>query len=221
MKLIRTFLAWILILAVAGAAGLWWFGPDLVAPREDFDQGPGGAVAYITLSNQLRGQTQQFLGGKDVKIIVNQEEFSGMLASALLSGRGQENPVRKVRAYLPEGQLQVDTILELPYAQVPERYRNRPIGLTLDLQPVVSAEGEVQFRITHAKVGMIPVPVSLIKWAGQRLPLKVSNFDLKEATIELPISDLIAGSFGRNLTIKQFDSSKGQLTLVVAMTRKP
>lgn len=220
MKMIRTFLVWLLILAVAGAGGLWWFGPDLVAPREDFVQGPGGAVAYIPLSNQLRGQTKQFLTGQDVRVTVNQEEFSGMLASALLSGRGQENPVRKVRAYLPEGGLQVDSILELPYAQVPERFRNRPVGLTLDLQPVVSAEGEVQFRIAHARVGVIPVPVSLIKWAGQRLPLNVSGFNAREARIDLPISDLIAGSFGRNLTIKQFSSSQGKLTLVIAMTPK-
>ena len=219
-RIFFSFLAFLLILLIAGAAGLWYIGPDLIAPREEFTQGPGGVVAYISLSTQLRTQTQAFLSGQDVRLAMNQDEFSGMVSSALLSNRQAGNPVRKVRAFLPEGQIQVDTILELPYDKVPEQFRDRPIGLTLDLQPTVTESGDVQFRIIYAKVGRIRVPVSLIKWAGRRIPVAVAGFDAKEATIALPVGDLIASNFGRNINIKEFTSHDGQLALVMNMPQK-
>lgn len=218
-RILFSLLAWLLVLAVAGVGALWYFGPALIAPVVDFPQGPGGVVAYIGLSNQLRSQTVPFLAGQDVRLTMNEEEFSGMVGSAVLSGKQQENPVRKVRAYLPEGQIQVDMILELPYEQIPQHYRNRPVGLTVDLQPEVSAAGEVQFLITRARLGRIPVPVEAIKWAGERVPFSHPSFDAKAATIKLPVGDLIAGNFGRNIRIKQFTSSQSKLTLVMAMAR--
>ncbi|HYF91112.1 MAG TPA: hypothetical protein VD969_02580 [Symbiobacteriaceae bacterium] len=219
-RILVSMLAWLLVLATAAAGVLWWFGPDLVAPREDFEQGPGGVVAYISLSNQLRSQSEQFWSGQDVDFVVNEAEFSGMVASALLSNRQPDSPIRKVRAYLPEGELQIDMILRLPYPQVPEKFRNRPVGLTVDLQPAVSERGQVEFLITHAKVGRIPVPVSLIKWAGRRTQLDIPWFDAKTASIQLPVSEMITSNYGRNIVIKEFTSSGGKLSLVMAMRKQ-
>jgi hypothetical protein len=218
-QLLLRALFWLVALAVAGAGALWLFGPALIAPREDFVQGPGGVVAYISLSNQLRSQTAQFLTGKDVRLVVKAEEFSGMVSSALLSGRQATNPITKVRASLPDGQIRVDMVLDLPYEQVPERFQG-PVGVTLHLQPIVAVGGQLRFQITGATLGRIPVPVRFIKWAGQRLKLNINGYDPREATIQLPISDVVAGSLGRNIAIKQFTCAQGQLTLVMTSSRK-
>ncbi|MDF2630720.1 MAG: hypothetical protein K0R39_4551 [Symbiobacteriaceae bacterium] len=212
-------LAALFALTLAAAAGFWLYGPSLIAPREDFVQGPGGAVAYIGLSNQLRTQMDEFWSGTDVRLTMNQAEFSGMVSSAILSGQTRATPVRKVRSYLPEGEIQVDMVMELPYSKVPEKFRNQPIGLTLDLEPAVDRMGQIEFRITHAKIGRIRVPVGLIKFIGQRFPLNITGYDPREATIELPITDLIAGNFGRNIVIREFASTKGNLTLVMSMSQ--
>lgn len=216
-RLLRFCLGGLFGLTLAAAAGFWLFGPALLAPREDFTQGPGGAVAYIGLSNQLRSQMSKFWSGQDVRLTMNQAEFSGMVSSALLSGQTPANPIRKVRSYLPEGEIQVDMVMELPYDQVPEKFRNQPIGLTLDLEPTVDRFGQIEFRITHAKVGRIRVPVFLIKQVGRRLGIHAAGYDAEEAAIQLPITDLIAGNFGRNIVIREFMSSNGNLVLVMAM----
>jgi hypothetical protein len=217
VRLLLLFLAGLLSLTLAAAAGFWLYGPSLLAPRENFEQGPGGAVAYIGLSNQLRAQMDEFWSGQDVRLTMNQEEFSGMVSSAILSGQTPANPVTKVRSYLPEGEIQVDMIMVLPYAEVPEQFRNQPIGVTLDLEPTVDRFGQIEFRITYAKLGRIPVPVSLIKQVGRRFGINTVGYDAEEAAIRLPITDLIAGNFGRNIVIREFISSSGTLSLLMAM----
>lgn len=217
VRILLLFLVGLLGLTLAAAAGFWLYGPTLLLPREDFEQGPGGAIAYIGLSNQLRSQMNEFWSGDDVRLTMNQDEFSGMVSSAILSGQRPSNPITKVRSYLPEGEIQVDMVMVLPYEQVPEKFRNQPIGVTLDLEPTVDRFGQIEFRITYAKVGRIPVPVSLIKQAGRRFGLNVVGYDAEEAAVQLPITDLIAVNFGRNIVIREFTSSKGNLTLVMAM----
>lgn len=216
-RLLLYLLVGLFSLTAAAAGGFWLFGLAWIAPREDFEQGPGGAIAYISLSNQLRSQMDEFWSGQDVRLTMNQAEFSGMVSSAILSGQSPANPITKVRSYLPEGEIQVDMVMVLPYAQVPEKFRHKPIGLTLDLEPRVDRFGQIEFRITYAKVGRIRVPVGLIRQVGRRFGVNVVGYDAEAAAIQLPITDLIASNFGRNIVIREFISSKGNLTLLMAM----
>ncbi|MFZ5813922.1 MAG: hypothetical protein ACOY93_01285 [Bacillota bacterium] len=195
---------------------LWWSGPALLAPVQDFAQGPGAAVAYVSLSHQIREQSAQFWTGGDVQIRLAQEEFSGMLASALLTGRRPTDPIQRVRGSLAGGEVKVEAVLSLPYSQVPERFRG-PIGLRLWLQPVVTRSGLVQFRITRAHAGRIPVSPALIRLAGRLLPATAPGFNAAAAAIDLPLSDMVSGSLGRRLEIKRFSAESGQLHLTIAV----
>lgn len=212
-------LAGLVGVAVLLALAVWAYGPYWLAPVEDFAQGPGGAVAYVSLYQQLNRQGGQFWAGGDLTIVMNQEEFSGMVSSALLSGRRPENPIRKVRTTLIDGEIRVETILQLPYEQVPERYRG-PIGLKLRLRPAVAQNGVVQFQISRATVGRIPIPTALIRWAGRAFPINAPGFNAQDPSISLPVSDAIASHFGRQVRIKQFSANGGQMSMVIAMQQQ-
>lgn len=211
----RVALALVLISAMAGGL-LWWSAPSLLSPVDDFEQGPGGALAYVSLSNQIREQSSEFWTGGDVEIRLDQEEFSGMLSSALLTGRRPGDPIQRVRGSLVEGEIKVETVLYLPYEAVPERLRG-PVGLRLRLDPVVTETGLVQFRITRAFAGRIPISPALIRWVGSMLPVTVPGYDPREAAISLPLGDMVSRSLGRKLEIKRFSSDGGQVHLMIAM----
>lgn len=214
-------LGWTLLLLAALpfllAAAAWAYGPYWIAPVDDFAQGPGGAVAYVSLYRQLQQQSHHFWTGGDVRISMNQAEFSGMLSSALLSGRTDEAPVRKVRAGLVDGEIRVETVLRLRHPQIPERYQG-PVGLKLRLHPDVD-EGQVRFRITRATLGRIPIPTKLIQWAGRLVDIPIPGFNPAEPAILLPVSDMVTAQWGRQITIKQFTADDGQLALVMSMER--
>lgn len=218
-RLLGWALAALIALPSVALLSLWAYGPYWIAPVEDFTQGPGGAIAYVSLYNQIQTQQADFWTGGDVTLEMNQVEFSGMLSSALLSGQGQQHPIRKVRAGLADGEIRVETVLELPYASIPARYRG-PVGLKLRLLPVVAENGVLRFQITRATLGRIPVPTRLIHWAGRLIPVTAPGFNPEGPSVMLPAGDMIARQLGRSVTIKQFASDAGKLKLVVAMTPK-
>jgi hypothetical protein len=209
----------LLCLLVAMGGALWFFGPTLVSPVEDFAQGPGAAVAYISLARQMAEQAPEFWEGHDVKLLVKEDEFSGMLSSALLSGRQAGNPVQRVRSSLERNRLQVETILSLQDPRIPAQFQSIPVGVRLWLRPTVTDSGQIEFAITRAALGQIPVPAAAIRWAGRHLPVSTPGFDAPQATITLPVSQMVTAQFGRNVQLKQFRVTDADLELVLAMTR--
>lgn len=223
VRLRSRFWLWTLV-AVIGtplllAGAMWAYGPYWIAPVDDFVQGPGGAIAYISLGNQLRNQAPEFWGGEDVELVMNQAEFSGMLSSALLSGRQDSNPIRKVRASLSDSEIRVESVLMFEEEAIPERYRG-PVGLKLGLRPMVTEGGLIEFRIARAAVGRIPVPPVLIRWSGKLYKVQAQGFNPAGPSVHLPLSDMVASLFGRNVRIRQFKADEGRLLLVVAMQPK-
>lgn len=190
--------------------------PALIAPPQDFVQGPGGAVAYVSLWNQLHEQYPEFWAGEEIHLVMTESEFSGMLSSALLSGRGPSDPLQKVRAGLADGEIRVETVLTLPWPEIPARYRG-PVGLRVRLQPEVAESGLIRFRISRAQVGQIRLPVSLIRWVGSRIPAGFEGLDLRSATISLPVGDMVAASLGRRLELRKVTAVAGRLTLSLSL----
>jgi hypothetical protein len=218
-RLLIWVVAALLILPAAGVAALWAYGPYWIAPVEDFTQGPGGAIAYVSLYNQIQSQAANFWSGGDVHLEMNQAEFSGMLSSALLSGKRPDAPIQKVRTGLLDGQIRVETVLMLPYPSIPERYQG-PVGLKLRLRPMVAGNGTIRFQITRATLGRIPIPPQLIQWAGRLYDLNMPGFNANGPSIQLPAGDMIASQLGRSVTIKRFTADEGKLTMVIAMPQK-
>lgn len=216
LRTLSRLMAAVLPLTLAVFSLLWWTGPRLLAPVEDFVQGPGGAVAYVSLANQFREQSAEFWTGGDVHIRLHQEEFSGMLSSLLLTGRRSTDPIQRVRGSLVDGEVKVETVIHLPYDAVPERFRG-PLGLKLRLHPVVTDTGLVQFRITRAYAGQVPVSPALIRWVGRIASPTMSGYNAREATILLPLSDMVSSSLGRRLEIREFNAEGDQLHLTIAM----
>ncbi len=221
-RLIGRVILWSLVALLAlpglGALAVWSYGPYWIAPVEDFAQGPGGAVAYISLLNQIQQQAGSFWSGGDLKLVMTESEFSGMLSSALLSGRTDANPIRKVRGDLVEDEIRVETVMQFQDERVPARYRG-PVGLKVRLNPVVAENGEVQFAITRATVGRIPVPRQAIQWAGRFLPAGTPGLNLNEAMISLPLGDMIAAQLGRRVEVKDVAVDNGKLSLVLSLAK--
>ena len=215
--MLKRVLVTILVLCLLLPAGVWVFGPALIAPRVDFEQGPGGAIAYISIAQQLRTQAAALWNGKDISLKVNEQEFSGMLASALLSGRTQHNPLRKVRAELRADQIRVESVLMVIDDRVPERFQG-PIGLELWVRPQMAADGQVRFQITSAAIGRIPVPISLIQWAGRTLQVDTPGFSASDATITLPLGEMVGSQIGRTVQLKEFSVDQMELTMVAAVS---
>lgn len=218
-SLLLRLIAVMLVLVLLASGGLWVFGPVLIRPVDYFAQGPGAAIAYVSLARQMASQAPEFWAGQEIQLVVNEDEFSGMLASALLSGRQPGNPVRRVRSTLSRGSIAVDSVLLLTDPRIPERFQGE-VGLRLWLRPTVTKSGQVDFAIIRAAVGRIPVPVALIRWAGQYLPVSTPGFDARQAVISLPVSQMVTAQFGRNVKLKQFSVTDQELTLMLVMPKK-
>jgi hypothetical protein len=215
---LKRVLVTILILLGLLPAGVWFFGPALIAPRVNFEQGPGGAIAYISIAQQLRTQATALWNGKDISLKVTEPEFSGMLSSALLSGRTQHNPLRKVRAELRADQIRVESVLMVIDDRVPKRFQG-PIGLELWVRPQMAAGAQVRFQITSAAIGRIPVPIRLIQWAGRTLQVDTPGFSASDAAITLPLGDMVGSQIGRKVELKQFSVQQAELTMMAAVSR--
>lgn len=193
---------------------LWLFGPAWLAPVEDFPQGPGGAAAYVSLYRQL--QRSGFWRGQEAQVNLSEEEFSGMLSSALLSGRREQDLIRKVRGSLLEGEIAVETVLRFQHPRLPRRYRG-PVGLRLRLHPEVTGDGQVQFVIRGATVGRLPVSPRVIRWGRWFLPKGSTRLDLAKPAVLLPLGDLLAAQTGRRLMVKEVSARQGVVSIVVAL----
>lgn len=214
----RRLLVWAPALLLAGLLLtpliLWAAGPTLLAPVEDFAQGPSGAVAYISLYRQLTDQSAQFWMGQDITLSMTSEELDGMISSALLSGRAADAPIRKVRAGLGDGEIQVETVLQFRRPDVPARYQG-PIGLNLALRPMMTKQGRIRFQITSASVGRLPIPTWAIQIAGRIFKVQVPGFDTQGPSIALPLGDMVENSLGRRITIKKIDATSSNLSMTL------
>lgn len=204
------------VLLLLGALSLWWLVPTLLAPIEPFAQGPSAVVAYVSLWNQLQAQASPFWAGQEIQIHLNDEEFSGMLSSALLSGKRPANPLEKVRGQLLGSQVGVEAVLRLPTAKLPSAWQG-PIGLRVGLAPDGVEGGQVRFRIDSVQAGRLPIPLGLVRWAAQFAPQPPTGIDLQAGTIALPVSDLVSQSLGRPLAVKSVAVVDGQLQIAIAM----
>ena len=209
----------LLMLPLAGGLAVWAYGPYWIAPMEDFAQGPGGAVAYITLINQITDQAPLFWAGQDVNLVMTEAELSGMVSSALLSGQTDDSPIRKVRADLVDGELRVETVLRFRRPDVPTRYHG-PIGLKVRLSPTVGENGRVQFKITRATLGRIPLPRSIIRWAGGMLPATPPGYDPQEVAVTLPLGEMVASQLGRQIAIRSVSADDRRLHLAIALGKR-
>lgn len=206
----------ILLLLATGSVLFFLALPGLLAPPEDFVQGPSGIVGYVSLSNQLRAQSEAFWTGQDVELRLTEEEFSGILSSALLSGREPGDPIRRVRGTLEQGEIWVDMVLHLSRSSVPARLRG-PIGLRLRLVPEVAPSGDVVFGISGTTVGRFAIPPSLIRLLGRMEVVDFPGFDARTARISLPLGNMVANSLGRRLEIKEVLAERGLLSLTIAL----
>jgi|GEM_PF-1932717 len=201
---------------LAGLLVLWWAAPRLLAPVADFEQGPGGTEAYVTVARQIREQSDAFWTGGDVHLRLNEGEVSGMLASALLSGGSPEGPLARVRSSVDNGAIQVDAVVQLPDGLVPARLSG-PLGVRLRLAPEVTDTGVIQFRIRQAYLGRVPIAPALIRLAGRLVRADLPGYDAGEAAFGLPVSDMVSQALGRRIEIRAFTAEAGQLHMTIAM----
>ncbi len=195
---------------------LWWSAPGLLAPVADFEQGPGGTEAYVTVATQIRAQSAAFWTEGDVHLSLNAAEVSGMLSSALLSGGSPEGPLARVRGGVDDGAILVEAVLQPPADRVPRRLAG-PVGLRLRLAPEVAETGVIHFRITRAYLGRVPVSPGLIRLAGHLIRPEWRGYDARQAAFVLPISDMISQALGRRIEIRSFSAESGLLNLTIAM----
>jgi hypothetical protein len=201
---------------LAGLLVLWWAAPLLLAPVADFEQGPGGTEAYVTVARQIREQSAAFWTGGDVHLILNEREVSGMLSSALLSGGSPDGPLARVRSSVDDGAIQVDAVVRLPEGVVPKRLSD-PLGVRLRLAPEVTETGVIQFRIRGAYLGRVPVSPALIRLAGRFVEVNLSGYDARDAAFALPVSDMVSQALGRRIEIRAFTAEAGRLQMTIAM----
>lgn len=207
---VRVFRLLVLVAVLSALYG--WVGPWLLSPTADFAQGPGGVAAFVSLSRQLQQQNVAFAAGRPVTIHLTAEEFDGLLASALLSGRRPTDPLRKVRSRLQGGQVVVETVMQPPAERVPKPYQG-PMGLTLGMKPAVNRDGSIQLQIAQAYLGRVPLPLSLIPRLSKRVPLPFPGFDPEQVSVTLPLSELVSQQMGRHLTITTLQVTDDGLTL--------
>lgn len=211
MKKLRRRLITLLAVLALLAGLVYGLIPALLAPVEDFPQGPGGAMAYASLSQQVRAQYAAFWGGKNVELVLTEPEFSGVVSSVLLTGQRAESPIRKVRATLTPGAIGVDAVVRLEQAPGPERFHG-PFGLRLTLAPAL-VDGTVRFHIAQAKVGRLPLPPRVIALIGNRIP----GFNATEATFDLPLAGWLSTQLGHEVRILGLAAESGKLRMTVSL----
>lgn len=210
------FLAWLFLPPATLVGLLWFYGPWLIGPTEEFAQGPGAAIAYVSLANQLKKQDPMLLRNREIRFTLNGDEFSGLISSALLSGKSQGNPVQKVRANLSGDEMQIEMVLQVAQPEIPTRFQG-PIGLVLWLRPAATTNGVVELEITRAKLGRIPVSPEWIRRAGRWLTVKPPSFDPETPAVRLPLGGMLGNQLGRVIQVKQVQVENGQLLLTGAI----
>lgn len=195
----------------------WIFLPSLLSPVAPFEQGPGAAVAYISLVQQLRAQQSTLDRGGALTLRFTEPEWNGLLASAILSGRGADFPVKRVRSFLLTDGVQLDTIIEPPPGALPSRFE-RPIGLQADLQ-LLSLDGgrSVTFGLSRLRLGWLTVPNSALKLIVPRLGNPLPWFDPSGLRLTLPLADMVEAQIGRPIKLTQVSLRPGQVVLTATV----
>lgn len=209
-------LAGALAALLAGLLLLWSAVPRLLAPVADFEQGPGGTEAYVTVAQQIRAQSVAFWTGGDVHLRLNEREVSGMIASALLSGGSPDGPLARVRSSVDDGAIQVEAVVQLPDDAVPD-WLAGPLGVRLRLAPEVTESGVIQFSVRQAYLGRVPVAPALIRLAGRLGRVELPGYDAREAAFALPVSDMVSQALGRRIEIRAFTAEAGWLLMTIAV----
>lgn len=209
-RLFRT-IVWLLGILLALVLTL----PYLLRPTLSFQQGPGGEVAYISLLRQLTSQAVSVARGNPVQLRLTEEEFSGLVSSAVLSDWEGPIPQPRLRTRLVDGNIRLEAIVPLDQMDQPWRLI-RAVGLTLDLSPSVPPNGPPRFRILHAAIGRIPVSPGVIRLLGKTFAGQVPELDPNEPALLLPMDDLVIAALNRGLTVKQMQVQGNTVLLTVS-----
>jgi hypothetical protein len=188
------------------------FLPNLLSPVESFEQGPGAAVAYVSLTQQLRAQEASLARGGQITLRFTEPEWNGLLASAVLSGRGETFPVKRIRSVLLQDGVRLDTIIEPPPGAVP-RWFERPIGLQTDLHLIAQDGRTATFGVANLRLGWLTVPSAALRQLAPRLGNPLPDFDPASLRITLPIAQMIEGQIKRSVQLKEISLRPGQVIL--------
>ncbi|HEY3368735.1 MAG TPA: hypothetical protein VGK74_27065 [Symbiobacteriaceae bacterium] len=206
----------VVVLLGATALAIWTYGPAWIAPAPDFPQGPGGALAFVSLSTQLRTQARQLARGEPVRLTLTEQEFSGVVSSALLSGWRGPGDQPKVRSLLENGLIRQEMVVRFQDPAVPERFRG-PVGLRVWLEPRITPGAPARFRIVRGMVGRIPLSAAAIRRLSQASGFQPAGFDPAEPALVLPVESLISENLGRSFSIREFAVTGQKVTLTVAL----
>lgn len=188
------------------------FLPKLIEPIDPFEQGPGAAVAYVSLVQQLRAQEEIVASGGQITLHLTEQEWNGLLASAILSGKGSDFPVKRIRSALLQDGLRLETIIEPPPGTLP-RQLERPIGLRADLRLLALDERTLSFTLADLRLGYLPVPNYALRTLAPRLGNPLPGFDLTNLRLTLPLADLVEGQVHRNVSLNSVNLGDGRVLL--------
>jgi hypothetical protein len=200
--------------------GLFWLAlPTLLAPVESFDQGPGAAIAYASLVQQLRAQEPTLQRGGELSLRFTEDEWNGLVASAVLSGRGESFPVKRIRTQLLTDGVRLDAVVEPLPDRVPDRFE-RPIGIQAALHLESLGAREAIFSLSQIRLGWLPVPNTMLTTLSGRLGNPIPGLDPQSARLTVPLAQLIEGQVQRAVQLKTLKIKPGQITLTVLVGPK-
>lgn len=188
------------------------FLPTLISPVEQFEQGPGAAVAYISLAQQLRAQEPTLAKGGRITLRFTDSEWNGLLASAILSGRGPEFPIKRVRSVLLQDGVRLDSIVEPPKGALPRMFE-RPIGLQVDLHLLSTDERSLTFDLSNLRLGYLTVPNYALRELAPRLGDPLPGFDAEQLRFTLPLADIVEAQIERSVKLSEISLRPGQVVL--------
>lgn len=192
--------------------------PLLIQPVESFEQGPGAAVAYVSLAQQLRAQEVALAQGGQITLRFSEEEWNGLLASAILSGRGTDFPVKRIRSILLTDGVRLDSIIEPPAGALPSQF-DRPIGLQVDLHLLTLADRSLTFDISGLRLGYLTVPNYALRELGPRLGNPLPGLDTEHLRLTLPLADLVEAEIKRSVKLEEISLRPGQVILTAEVGR--
>lgn len=193
--------------------------PILIQPVEQFEQGPGAAVAYVSLAQQLRAQEIALAQGGQITLRFTEEEWNGLLASAILSGRGPNFPVKRIRSVLLEDGVRLDSIVEPPPGALPSQFQ-RPIGLQVDLHLLTLTDRALTFEISGLRLGYLTVPNYALRELGPRLGNPLPGLDTERLRLTLPLADLVEAQVKRSVKLDQITLRPGQVILTAEISKQ-
>ncbi|HLO02815.1 MAG TPA: hypothetical protein VK191_06905 [Symbiobacteriaceae bacterium] len=186
--------------------------PTLIGPVEQFEQGPGAAVAYVSLVQQLRAQEGALTKGGRITLRFTEAEWNGLLASAILSGRGEGFPVKRIRSALLSDGVRLDSIIEPPPGALPGQFE-RPLGLQVDLHLIALDERTLSFELSSLRLGYLTVPNYALRELAPRLGNPLPGFDSERLRLTMPLADMVEAQIKRSVKLSEISLQPGQVIL--------